>query len=146
MTDLDPHQLLYVAGIALFLNILVFAATLVISWCKPHFQNPESDFEDQSQDHDSNVPLLGEYRKEIGSRLIDLIPKVKFLEVVRETNSSVGGGCCICLRDGFEDDELCKVLPECDHVFHSDCIDQWLKKNQSCPVCRKIFIVVDPQV
>lgn len=43
--------------------------------------------------------------------------------------------CCICLGL-FEDDEMVKVLPECLHAYHSDCVDKWLKNRSSCPLCR----------
>ena len=28
------------------------------------------------------------------------------------------------------------IALECGHVFHKKCIKGWLKKNQSCPMCR----------
>lgn len=43
--------------------------------------------------------------------------------------------CSICLGL-FEDDEMIKVLPECLHAYHSDCVDKWLKNRSSCPLCR----------
>ena len=44
--------------------------------------------------------------------------------------------CAICMGD-FRDNETLKVLPCSDlHAFHSDCIEQWLDKHTSCPLCR----------
>ncbi|XVF46226.1 hypothetical protein PTKIN_Ptkin03bG0010400 [Pterospermum kingtungense] len=43
--------------------------------------------------------------------------------------------CCICLG-AFEDEEKLKVLPQCNHAYHSDCIDNWLSSQSSCPLCR----------
>lgn len=43
--------------------------------------------------------------------------------------------CTICL-EMFEDGEKVKVLPECLHTYHSECVDKWLKNKSSCPLCR----------
>ena len=42
--------------------------------------------------------------------------------------------CCICL-DEISMGEKTVLLP-CGHMFHSDCIITWLKKNNTCPMCR----------
>ena len=42
--------------------------------------------------------------------------------------------CCICL-DKFEDGEKISTL-KCNHCFHEECIDNWLQKNLTCPLCR----------
>jgi E3 ubiquitin-protein ligase ATL6/9/15/31/42/55 len=43
--------------------------------------------------------------------------------------------CAVCLNE-FEDDETLRLIPNCDHVFHPDCIDAWLESHTTCPVCR----------
>ncbi|XP_062181761.1 receptor homology region, transmembrane domain- and RING domain-containing protein 1-like [Phragmites australis] len=43
--------------------------------------------------------------------------------------------CPVCLAD-FADGEAVRVLPECMHYFHADCIDTWLRGSTSCPMCR----------
>lgn len=43
--------------------------------------------------------------------------------------------CAICLED-FENGELCQIFPVCNHIFHYSCIQHWLKKNMTCPICR----------
>ncbi|KAL5737626.1 hypothetical protein ACOSP7_030387 [Xanthoceras sorbifolium] len=44
--------------------------------------------------------------------------------------------CSICLQE-FHDGDSVRRLPNCGHIFHLDCIDKWLTRNGSCPVCRK---------
>jgi hypothetical protein len=29
-----------------------------------------------------------------------------------------------------------RSIPECNHYFHAACIDEWLKMNGTCPICR----------
>ncbi|CAK4648307.1 hypothetical protein LEN26_005998 [Aphanomyces euteiches] len=43
--------------------------------------------------------------------------------------------CPICLIEYASDDEL-RQLP-CMHRYHPPCIDEWLKKNQTCPMCKR---------
>ncbi|OWM79631.1 putative RING-H2 finger protein ATL21B [Punica granatum] len=43
--------------------------------------------------------------------------------------------CAICLSE-YQPKETIKTIPECNHGFHAECIDQWLELNGSCPICR----------
>lgn len=42
--------------------------------------------------------------------------------------------CAICMEDFKEGDEL-KTLP-CLHMYHGHCIDSWLQRDNSCPICK----------
>jgi hypothetical protein len=45
-------------------------------------------------------------------------------------------GCCwICLSE-YNSKETVRCIPKCKHCFHADCIDEWLRMNITCPVCR----------
>ncbi|GKV35650.1 hypothetical protein SLEP1_g43893 [Rubroshorea leprosula] len=88
---------------------------------------------------------------------INALPTYKFKlkkdgNVNNQDNSSAEGGilaagtakervisgedavCCICLAKYADNDEL-RELP-CNHVFHVECVDKWLKINASCPLCK----------
>ncbi|OMO79764.1 Zinc finger, RING-type [Corchorus capsularis] len=43
--------------------------------------------------------------------------------------------CSICLSE-YKAKETIRTITECDHYFHSNCIDEWLKLHATCPVCR----------
>ncbi|PIN02165.1 hypothetical protein CDL12_25322 [Handroanthus impetiginosus] len=46
-----------------------------------------------------------------------------------------GVTCPICLAD-YHPNETIRCMPECEHCFHSDCVDEWLRMQNTCPVCR----------
>ena len=35
----------------------------------------------------------------------------------------------ICLKDG------CNCVGKCGHLFHKNCLTEWLKRKSNCPVC-----------
>ncbi|KAL0560802.1 hypothetical protein IC582_001216 [Cucumis melo] len=65
---------------------------------------------------------------------------VQMLPVCEYDHSTINSiSCSICLEE-FEDGEIGRILPNCDHFFHVGCIDQWLHLHGSCPICRKFCI------
>lgn len=49
--------------------------------------------------------------------------------------------CSICIED-YEDSEMLRMMPQCRHYFHKDCVDAWLKVKTSCPICRNSLVEV----
>ncbi|CAL5195017.1 unnamed protein product [Lathyrus oleraceus] len=47
------------------------------------------------------------------------------------------GTCCcpICLSE-YNSKDIIRCIPECRHCFHAHCIDEWLRMNTTCPICR----------
>ncbi|KAF7056641.1 hypothetical protein CFC21_064028 [Triticum aestivum] len=43
--------------------------------------------------------------------------------------------CAVCLAEYADGDEL-RRLPGCKHAFHRLCVDEWLRRRPSCPLCR----------
>ena len=43
--------------------------------------------------------------------------------------------CIICLNDFKEKEKVMKL--GCDHIFHVDCMKDWLENNKKCPLCKK---------
>ncbi|KAI7646994.1 hypothetical protein KC318_g18939, partial [Hortaea werneckii] len=47
-----------------------------------------------------------------------------------------GQRCLVCLCE-YNTKEITRKLVKCNHLFHQDCIDQWLTQGRnSCPLCR----------
>ena len=59
---------------------------------------------------------------------IEKIPKVR---IGKERAEEL---CCVCLQP-FEVETEAKQLPTCGHLFHPGCIDEWLDKKKTCPLC-----------
>lgn len=55
-----------------------------------------------------------------------------------QTNLASGTSeCAICISE-LECDTLVRILPNCKHLFHQECIDRWFRISGTCPVCRTI--------
>ncbi|CAL1710681.1 unnamed protein product [Somion occarium] len=44
--------------------------------------------------------------------------------------------CCPICLDDYEQDAPVLRVPACKHWFHKTCLTQWLKRGDTCPVCR----------
>nr|DAD17816.1 TPA_asm: hypothetical protein HUJ06_019279 [Nelumbo nucifera] len=69
------------------------------------------------------------------SNLVDKLPKFTF-SGAKMTHPWDEMCCTICLQD-FKEGDSARRLPNCRHFFHLLCIDQWLVRHGSCPICRQ---------
>ncbi|KAI3955598.1 hypothetical protein MKW92_044915 [Papaver armeniacum] len=51
----------------------------------------------------------------------------------------LGTECVICISE-FSPGEKIRILPKCNHGFHTKCIDKWLSSHSPCPTCRHCLI------
>eukprot|EP00397_Hematodinium_sp_SG-2012_P015044 GEMP01015315.1.p1 GENE.GEMP01015315.1~~GEMP01015315.1.p1 ORF type:complete len:467 (+),score=91.94 GEMP01015315.1:53-1402(+) len=66
----------------------------------------------------------------------DVIEQIEHYEWKPQEGEEENGQkqCMVCLSD-FEADEAVRKLP-CTHVFHCNCIDEWLRRCTDCPICK----------
>jgi hypothetical protein len=52
-------------------------------------------------------------------------------------------GCAICLSSFKPQQLVCESNnPSCRHIFHKDCMVNWLMKNHdNCPMCREVYLL-----
>ncbi|KAK6941482.1 Zinc finger, RING-type [Dillenia turbinata] len=126
-------------SLAVVIGILavMFALTLILLMYAKFCNRAavvEGDMENQLVLTRSRSQLSG-----INKTVIESLPFFRFstLKGWRE-----GLECAVCLSK-FEDIEILRLLPKCKHAFHIACVDQWLEKHSSCPLCRHIVSVDD---
>ena len=78
----------------------------------------------------------------IDKTVIESLPFFRFSSL---KGTKEGLECAICLSK-FKDTEFLRLLPKCKHAFHIDCIDNWLGKHSSCPLCRHKVSATDPTI
>ncbi|XP_050241667.1 NEP1-interacting protein 2-like [Quercus robur] len=69
----------------------------------------------------------------------DSVEKIPKIIITSNNNVDASGervSCSVCLQD-FQLGETARSLPHCHHIFHLACIDKWLLRHGSCPLCRR---------
>ena len=63
---------------------------------------------------------------------IESMKPMAFVEALKKYKE-----CTICLGEFKEKDQV-RVMPECGHIFHARCIDEWLSGHKGiCPIDKK---------
>ena len=75
--------------------------------------------------------------------VMDPEEEIRYKRIKRNLKSMKMGkttkSCVICVKI-FEKGERIYKIPDCKHIFHSECFDPWIKKKKTCPMCRKNLI------
>ncbi|KAI3969071.1 hypothetical protein MKW92_006455 [Papaver armeniacum] len=69
----------------------------------------------------------------LDSVLIQMFPVLVYSDI--KNLKEISNDCAVCLSE-YEDKDMLRLLPKCQHVFHRECIDSWLVSHATCPVCR----------
>ncbi|KAL4504298.1 hypothetical protein ABPG72_021136 [Tetrahymena utriculariae] len=67
----------------------------------------------------------------------EFLPALSFEDIKKKTQDkgkTLNDSCAVCLCE-FESSDICRETI-CNHYFHKDCLEQWLKKQENCPFCR----------
>ena len=80
-------------------------------------------------------PTMEDVKLVVKKDVLEKIPTSEY-SVLESKIKSMNVRCTVC-QDDFNDKDTVRVLP-CEHIYHLDCIDDWLKEHSyKCPCCRK---------
>ncbi|XP_022144841.1 E3 ubiquitin-protein ligase ATL42-like [Momordica charantia] len=116
----------FVIGILGVMFLLTFVLLLYAKFC--HRRSVRGD----SVNHPAQIRSSSRHSG-IDKTVIESLPFFRFSTL---KGSKEGLECAVCLSK-FEDIEILRLLPKCKHAFHINCIDHWLEKHASCPLCRQ---------
>ena len=91
------------------------------------YPNPDAMSYEQLLQLEDN---MGKVNKGLNSKQIDTLPYIKYDKKKYSENYK----CIICMEEFVKKEKL-KLLP-CGHIFHDNCIKQWLLKEKTCPFCK----------
>jgi hypothetical protein len=77
-------------------------------------------------------PVHPNYEHPTDKTIINTLPE-NFIEDVEKLNNEKKN-CLICLQN-FRNGDKATYLP-CFHFFHSNCVNDWLKTQNFCPICK----------
>ncbi|EHY57118.1 hypothetical protein HRR83_002614 [Exophiala dermatitidis] len=95
-----------------------------------------------------DLEALGIRRLSVPQDILDKLPKYTYTSKIEGAPATPGGAatrqvpfsqpaCPICLGDFIHSETPIRELP-CNHIFHPECIDLFLRNSSSlCPMCKK---------
>ncbi|KAK3141753.1 hypothetical protein QOZ80_4BG0337920 [Eleusine coracana subsp. coracana] len=82
---------------------------------------------------DLNHPMEHAPSRGLEPLAVAAIPTVKYDREAFRSNDDAQ--CSICLGE-YKEKEILRIVPACHHNFHLACLDLWLQKQTTCPICR----------
>ncbi|EFJ07114.1 hypothetical protein SELMODRAFT_448587 [Selaginella moellendorffii] len=125
-----------------------FSSTDLRRWMRRRRSRRNSDFPREPRDLDLEASSedftmsnsLSKKNRSSNRRAVEALPVVNYsaanLKDNLELGCLVGTECTICLCE-FTDGDRVRILPDCYHGFHVECVDVWLIAHASCPSCRR---------
>lgn len=134
----------YIIIASTFLGITLLLIIYYIIFIRNCFRanNNDQDDSDSDSSHDIRLPTIDHpvwYIRTVGLQP-SIINSITVFNFKKGDKLIEGTDCSICLNE-FQEGELLRLLPKCNHAFHIPCIDTWLRSHTNCPVCRAVIVV-----
>ncbi|KAL8129453.1 hypothetical protein V2J09_018608 [Rumex salicifolius] len=132
--NIDGAGYTYSIGVSVGVVILITTITLASYFCTRSDTRspPQADGEghQRQQQPEQRVIEIG-----IDEESLRTYPKLLYSKANFSKKDSAATCCSICLAD-YKNDDVLRLLPDCNHIFHLRCIDPWLRLHPTCPLCR----------
>lgn len=133
------HKVMLAAAFSLFgmvmLMILLHLVARYLIRLQQRRRQTELHHQINTQIAPIDVSLVEAPNSGLDPLIIASLPKLLY----KQTNQFIKGEeaieCSVCLCNILEDASV-RVLPNCNHIFHVDCVDKWFGSNTTCPICR----------
>lgn len=104
--------------------------------CRLHYDNTYDDeFDDDDNDENSveDSVIIGDDIDSLDDDddVPELLSPVTYTPILY--SQVIGRECVICSTTGFE-----YVSLTCGHSFHKSCIERWIERTRTCPLCRSV--------
>tara|TARA_Y100000817_G_C16671056_1_gene461552 strand:+ start:133 stop:576 length:444 start_codon:yes stop_codon:yes gene_type:complete len=114
--------------------ILVVVILFIIMFCKSSYEisRYSENIRNTSPINEPIVTDIENPTSRLSENLNDQIVLISNIKCL------INDECPICIENFKEDDELYQL--KCGHIFHTDCITEWININNVCPSCRKVVV------
>nr|XP_010938492.1 RING-H2 finger protein ATL17-like [Elaeis guineensis] len=130
--EAGQSKTLYV--LLLVLNILLIALLYFVIWrffCKKKQRVDDDNNSATTSSSTPNSPNFYSRNGRLDSSAVSSLP----IFVYSIGSEVMKTECGVCLME-FEEGETGRLLPRCNHGFHTECVDMWFQSHSTCPLCR----------
>ncbi|EOY25022.1 RING/U-box superfamily protein [Theobroma cacao] len=124
-----PESAKYAALFVVASGVNIFGLIIYVRRkIKHHGEVPNADMSNP------DTPQRTVVAKGLDMPTIEMYPTT-LLDESLQLPKSTDNVCPMCLLE-YQAKETLRTIPSCLHYFHANCIDEWLQRNATCPLCR----------
>lgn len=131
LVDFNPALASVLVAMVISFVVVGFAARFLKRCVRPAEDDDDDDGRPRSRARRGSrtrKPLRG-----LDPEIVESLPFIQYKDLPPRLQENLD--CSVCLA-AFDVDDCLRLLPECSHAFHSDCIGAWFRSHNTCPLCR----------
>lgn len=129
------YGIIFFVGVFFLIMLITFACTrLKLPDNGPPLTHRISSAS-HAADHNQADPInIGPGR--LDDSILSSHPKLLLYSETIQKGAVIDSSCAICLVE-YKETDMLRLLPDCKHLFHLNCIDPWMRLHPTCPICRR---------